>query len=53
MAVFMKDHIGAKLAMECDQGGSSTMWIDGQGIVSNPGSGARAVYNGLFLTYQL
>ena len=34
--------------MAMDQGGS-TMFVKGQGVVSNPGAGVRAVFSGLFL----
>jgi len=50
MAYFMKDQIGVALAMEMDQGGSSTMWINGLGIVNNNKVDPRPVFNGLFVT---
>lgn len=52
MAYFMKDYVGATVAMEMDQGGSTTMYVAGegdQGIVSNPGRGVRAVFDALFV----
>lgn len=42
-AVFMKNH-GAVWALNLDGGGSSTMWIKGQGVVNRPSDGnERAV----------
>jgi len=45
----MKDHLHVDYAMEMDQGGSSTMYVKGHGIVSNPGSGPRDIYSSLWL----
>lgn len=50
MAHFMLEVIGSEDALEFDQGGSSTMWVKGLGVVSNPGSGERNIYSGLFAT---
>lgn len=50
MAYFMKDLIGAGVAMEFDQGGSSTLWVKGLGIVNNNRNSPRQVFNGLFVT---
>lgn len=49
MAYFMKDFVGARQAMEMDQGGSSTMWVKGLGRVSNPSIGERDIYSALLL----
>jgi hypothetical protein len=52
MAYFFMDYLHATTAMGMDQGGSTTMYVAGKGsagIVSNPGSAPRHVYNGLFL----
>jgi len=38
--------------MGMDQGGSTTMYVDGHGVVSNPGAGARSVYDALFITFN-
>jgi exopolysaccharide biosynthesis protein len=40
LASFLLDYLGVHSAMNMDQGGSTTMWIDGEsgnGVVSNPG----------------
>ena len=45
-------HFGAHEAMSMDQGGSTTMFVRGQGetgIVSNGGGGGRNIANGLFI----
>lgn len=52
MGYFMKDFLGSDYAVEMDQGGSTTMWVKGYGVVSNPGQGARSIYSGLFVTYE-
>lgn len=52
MAYFMRDYLGCASAMGMDQGGSTTMWVAGQGqdgIVSKSGGGPRPIFNGLFL----
>jgi hypothetical protein len=49
MAAFFKDFLKVSKAMAMDQGGSTTMFVKGQGVVSNPGAGVRAVFSGLFL----
>lgn len=54
LAFFMKTYLGVHSAMGMDQGGSTTMWVKGepnQGIVSNPGSGERSIFNGLFIKF--
>ena len=52
-AFFLKDVVGADAAMGMDQGGSTTMWIKGYGVVSNSdtpgGSDPRPLYDGLFV----
>jgi len=50
MAYFMKDKIGAAVAMEMDQGGSSTLWLSGLGVVNNNRNSPRNIYNALFVT---
>ena len=49
MAYFNLDYLGASEAMEIDQGGSTTMWVKGLGVVSNPGEGQRNIFSGLFV----
>ena len=52
MAYFFRDYLGVASAFGMDQGGSTTMFVKGQGtdgIVSNPGDGARPIFTGLFL----
>lgn len=49
MAYFSLDYLGAAQAMEMDQGGSTTMWVSGLGVVSNPGSGERHIFSGLYV----
>ncbi len=49
MAYFLKDFLGVNQAMEMDQGGSSTMWVQGLGIVSNKGDSPRKLYSSLFV----
>jgi hypothetical protein len=49
---FLKDYFNCTSGMNMDQGGSTTMWINGQGnngIVSNSGGGPRSIASGLFL----
>ena len=54
-ASLLLNHFKTTVAMSMDQGGSTTMWIDGadstngDGVVSYAGGGARAVANGLFI----
>ena len=53
-AHFMLDYLHCDQAMGMDQGGSTTMWIDGFGIVSdpdttNPNDGPRNLFAGLFI----
>jgi exopolysaccharide biosynthesis protein len=55
MAYFLRDYLGVSQGMGMDQGGSTTMYVAGQGeagIVSNPGSGPRPIFNGLFLLQE-
>lgn len=55
MAYFLKDYLGAQSGMGMDQGGSTTMFVAGKGnagIVSNPGSSPRNIFNGLFLLQE-
>lgn len=49
LAYFMKDYLKCSEAMGMDQGGSTTMWVSGEGVVSNPTQGERLVYNALFV----
>lgn len=49
LAYLMKDFFGVASAMGCDQGGSTTMWVKGAGVVTNPGQGVRPVFSGLFV----
>ena len=49
MAHFMLDYLGVDQAMGMDQGGSTTMWIQDYGVVSNPGLGTRLLFGGLFI----
>ena len=52
IAYLMRDHFGVSSAMAMDQGGSTTMWIKGAGIVSKSGGGPRPIFAGLFLAEQ-
>lgn len=52
MAYFMLDAVKANQAMEMDQGGSTTMWVKGKGIVSNPGAGTRNIFSSLFVVEE-
>lgn len=47
MAYFMLDHVGAEEAMELDQGGSTTLWVKGKGIVNSNKSGPRKIFSGI------
>ena len=52
LAYLAKDFLRVGKAMAMDQGGSTTMFVQGQGangIVSSSGSGARPLFSGLFL----
>jgi hypothetical protein len=49
LAHLMRDAFDVDTAMGMDQGGSTTMWVDGKGVVSNSGGGARPIFSGLFL----
>ena len=48
-AAFLLDHLHVNSAMNMDQGGSTTMWVRDNGIVSNPGASERNIYNGVFI----
>ena len=55
LASFLRDYLGAESAMGCDQGGSTTMFVAGQGvdgIVSKAGGSVRPVFDGLFVTVE-
>lgn len=55
LASFLRDYLGAQSAMGCDQGGSTTMFVAGQGvegIVSKAGGTVRPVFDGLFVTVE-
>ena len=55
MAYFMRDALNVTVAMEMDQGGSTTMFVRGEGVdgvvscSGGCGSGPRAVFDGLFV----
>ena len=49
LAYLMKDYFGVASAMGMDQGGSTTMWVSGVGVVTNPGRGVRDVFSALFV----
>jgi hypothetical protein len=47
LAIFMRD-LGAHWALNLDGGGSTTMWIEGEGVVNDPSDGSpRTVANHL------
>ena len=52
LAYLMRDEFGVDAAMGMDQGGSTTMWLNGSGIVSNGGGSGRAIFSGLFLSVK-
>jgi hypothetical protein len=56
LAYFLRDYLGATSAMGMDQGGSTTMWVKGEGVVSSTSSGGggapRPIFNGLFLLQE-
>jgi exopolysaccharide biosynthesis protein len=52
IAYLMRDHFGVSSAMAMDQGGSTTMWVKGAGIVSRSGGGPRPIFAGLFISEQ-
>jgi exopolysaccharide biosynthesis protein len=52
LAYLFKDLLNATSAMMMDQGGSTTMFVQGQGIVSHAGGGARNINAGLFLLQE-
>ena len=45
----MKDYFNVSSAMGMDQGGSTTMWVQGLGYVTNPGQGVREIFSALFV----
>lgn len=49
LAYLMKDFFNVSSALGMDQGGSTTMWVQGLGVVSNPGKGERDVFSALFV----
>jgi exopolysaccharide biosynthesis protein len=50
LANFLLGELQAVSAMNFDGGGSTTMFVTGQGVVNKPSSGCnRSVYNGLFV----
>ena len=49
LAYLMKDYFGVASALGMDQGGSTTMFVRGAGVVTNPGQGVRAVFSALFV----
>lgn len=49
LAYLMKDYFNVSSAMGMDQGGSTTMWVQGRGYVSNPGQGVRDIFSALFV----
>jgi exopolysaccharide biosynthesis protein len=49
LAYLMKDYFGVASALGMDQGGSTTMFVRGAGVVSNIGQGVRAVFSALFV----
>jgi exopolysaccharide biosynthesis protein len=49
LAYLMKDLFGVASAMGMDQGGSTTRFVRGAGVVTNPGQGVRAIFSGLFV----
>merc|ERR1711920_449719 len=56
LAFFMKTHLHVDSAMGMDQGGSTTMWVNGEpydGVVSkvDDGSGQRPIFDGLFIKF--
>ena len=56
LAHLMRDAFNVTDAMGMDQGGSTTMWVDGQGtngIVSQSGGDPRPIFSGLFLAAQV
>lgn len=49
MAYFLKDFVGASQALQLDQGGSTTLWVKGLGVVNNMRNSLRAVFSGVFV----
>ena len=53
LASFLLNTVGATDAIALDSGGSTTMWINGQGVVNVPSDGSeRAVANAVMLVNQ-
>ncbi|MDI6784341.1 MAG: phosphodiester glycosidase family protein, partial [bacterium] len=51
---FCKDTLGAEFAVVEDGGGSSTLWVNGMGVVNYPSDGSeRYVANGLMMVNVL
>jgi len=53
LASLLRDHFKVQQAMSMDQGGSTTMYVEGEGVdnvVSYAGGGARQVANALFIS---
>ena len=53
LAYLMRDVFQVDTAMGMDQGGSTTMWIEGDGVVSNSGGAPRPIFSGLFLASKI
>ena len=49
LAYLMKDFFNVTSALNMDQGGSTTMWVKGRGVVTSSGSGVRAINSGVFI----
>jgi len=49
MAYLLKDFFNVTSALNMDQGGSTTFWAAGKGVVSHSGGGVRAINSGLFI----
>ena len=50
LATFLRDTVGATDALALDSGGSTTMWINGEGVVNSPSDGSeRAVADAIML----
>ena len=50
LATFLRNTVGATDALALDSGGSTTMWINGEGVVNSPSDGSeRAVADAVML----
>ena len=49
LGYLMKDYFGVQSAMGMDQGGSTTMFVKGLGVVTNPGRGTRNIFSALMV----